>query len=61
IEQFSKQADEHSLSITLHLAFPEPVAPDGPELKRMRDAFDDLQLGKIEMTGLPAEEADEDG
>lgn len=61
IEQFSKQADEHSLKITLDLVFPKPVAPDGGELQRMCDAFDDLQLGKIEMTGLPAEEADEDG
>lgn len=33
--------------------------PDGAELERMRDAFDNLQLGKIEMIGLPAEEAEE--
>ncbi len=61
IEQFSKQAKDRSLNITLDLMFPAPVAPDGLELQRMLEAFDSLQLGKIEMTGFPAEEEGEDG
>ncbi len=61
IEAFDRQAEKRDVRISVQMQFEEPVAPGGQELGRMRDAFDRLSLGKIELEGTPAEEGAADG
>jgi len=61
IEAFDRQAAERDVRITVQMQFERPLAPDGDELGLMRDAFDRLSLGKIELAGTPAEEGAADG
>ncbi len=61
IEAFDRQATARHLRVAVQMQFERPVAPGGKELGLMRDTFDRLSLGKIELKGVPAEEAGEDG